>query len=56
MDTGKDANSLSDAPNQRSHHVFASATNVTGQIATNLTGQFPVTLSRGNKNILDLYD
>jgi hypothetical protein len=42
--------------NQRSHHVFAAVTNVTGQISTDLTGQFPVTSGRGNKYILVLYD
>jgi hypothetical protein len=52
----EDANPPSDAPNQRSHHVFAAVTKVTGQIAIDLTSQFPVTSSRGNKYILVLYD
>jgi hypothetical protein len=55
-DTDEDANPPSDAPNERSHHIFAAVTNITSQITTDLTGQFPVTSSRGNKYILVLYN
>jgi hypothetical protein len=51
----EDSNPPSDSPNQRSHHVFAAVTDVTGQISTVLTGQFPITSGRGNKYILVLY-
>jgi hypothetical protein len=55
-DANEDSNPPSDSPNQRSHHVFAAVTAVTGQISTDITGQFPITSGRGNKYILVLYD
>jgi hypothetical protein len=48
---------ISNSPNKRTHHVFATILDTTmGQIATDLTGgRFPATASRGNKYILVLY-
>jgi hypothetical protein len=47
---------LSETPNERTHHVFATVIDTTGEISTDQTGRFPTTSSRGFKYILILYD
>jgi hypothetical protein len=51
-----DTQPFQENPNIRTHQIFASCHDVTGQIASDLTGRFPTVSYQGHKYILVIYD